>query len=569
MSGLLDDYDKKKRRRGPQGPRGPSGGEVAMEVLDAPLRGVKKTLSGDEGIWFERPEGMSPEVWAAMQVAGDLGLDPLNFLGGGLWKKGAKGAKAAYGNLKQADKGMRAAAADNYINDYYGPNADKALTGMQKLASKGIENVQQGGLLEKLIAKKAPQHLDKIKGLNPEQVRGASQKLGSTLDTLKDAGLGAVKDTVLPSSRAKWRELGISGTGQKIIRDHMSRYDELQGQLAQLKKMDGQGLLVGDDIKKLESTIREERRLAKAGAEAVYQLYIGAQAGRKGLKADALKRFEKQIFDELPQNKQPGTITEITQRHVPQKKVDGEWIDAPVSPEDAAFFEQHIEKRWPGTTRVAVKNLSRSEGGGKHVYDLVGARNPNMRLMRQIMQEEKPKGVSWADHVQSFVDKHNAGGPEYKVVLHRGPDDSVWLESARPGTAIVEGGFNSLHKFEEGGKYIAWMSDEHNFLEQAAEQIPGAGGIMRKELPNNLVGITPPLMGQLTKTGKSAEGAYRTAHAARKAVQKKAKGKTPSAQDNLREIANAQPSEQALLAERQRTAGMGGVLAAAVNDPNN
>ena len=544
------------RRRGPQGKRGPSGGEAVGKVLSAPLRAVKGALSGDEDIWYEKPEWMSHEAWAATQVAGDIAGDPLNLIGAGVWGKGANAANKIFGNVNDASKGMITANADNYLPSFYRPDPEAPLTGYQKAAEAGLNLAQKTDTY--------PGPLKQAKGLSPEETRGAAQKLGSTIGSVVEGGKNAFINILSPEARALWREQGISYGGRKIIDGHLKRHDELTGAIEKLRADPNAD---PNEIQALLKMRTGERSSAKAGAEAIYQLHNATQGARTGKQAEALQNFAKQVFDEMPQPNKSGTITDISKRHSPKvKDADGKWVDRPISDSDASFIEQHVQSAWPGTADVVVKTPAKKVSGD-HLYDIAGIRNPNMMFIRSTMKKDPPPaGVAWKDHVAKRLEEYNKKA-EYKVTMKTNGDD-VWLVSSRPGSAIVEGGYNGLHKFEPDGTYTGIMSDEHNFL----ENIPGLGKVVQKMLPRNLVAITPPIKGQVGWGGKKVPDKFKLQSTARREElagqmrRGEVSGRTP-AEQNLRDIAAAKPSKEAVTAERQRTGGMLTSLGAAAYQP--
>lgn len=518
---------------------------------------------GDKNEWFPRqtPFGEMPiPLYAAGNAFLDTVADPFNALGMGLFGKGTKAANQIYGNIGKADRGLLTAVADNYIDEHYVPNPDKPLSFTQNLANKALTSVRDNpdGVIAKVANKLVPKQAQTARGLGDEELRGAAQKIGSTGSTVVTAARNAFLDALNPEARALWRSQGISRTGQNIITNHLKRHDDLTRQIEQAVE---RGDTKAEEALKALRT--KERSVAKAGAETIYQLHQATQSGRIGPTSDVLRKFESQVFDELPQDNNAGTIADIIQRHSPQTNTveqvtlkNGKtknvrtWVDEPVSPEDAKFLENAITDAW-GTTKKIVVKTPENTVSGKHLNDLVGQRNPSMMAFKRILKNPPKKGQSWFDNVQESVDQYNKTAKYEVTVLGEG--DNVWLSSSRPGTAIVEGGYRGFHKINPDGSFIAVGSDVHDFLEKA----PVLGRAIKRYLPEDLIAITPPIKGRLGANNKAITGVYRTASTARKEAAKKAKDVTETSMSLLTQIPDIKADPRAVTAEIQRQAGAG------------
>lgn len=539
-----------------------------FEALGAPQAALKGAVGGmtggDSQEWF--PKGDMPTwAYAAGNTALDLFADPLNAVGLGSVRKGKNLAEAAYGtSIREADKGRLTAPADNYIDNYYVPDETKDLNTAQSLVHKGMKHVQENpdGMLTKAASKVMPGKVNQVKGLSEENMRGAAQSVGSTVNTVIQAAKNTFLETLNPEARALWRSQGVSQTGQNIIKDHLNRYEELTKAIDDARA-NGESEKV---IKELINKRVGERKLAKAGAEAIYQIHQITQSGRNGKVNEILEKFSKQVFDELPQDNSPGTISQIMLRQTPQVKQGKKFVDDPITQQDGDYIENYLRKTWGEDINKVVVKTPENIVSGKHQFDLTGGRNPNMMAIKKIMKAQKtgPVKESWADFVKRNVDEFNKKA-EHKVTVDVTEDGEVWLRSSRPGTAIVEGGYNSLHKLEPDGSYTAIMSDEHNFLEKA----PVIGKIVTKYLPEKLLAITPPIKGKIGSDGKSIKNSYRHASAARKDAlykkEKKTGERSEKAEELLRQIPGIKADPQAVKGERMRTGGYGLLTGAAIN----
>ncbi len=77
----------------------------------------------------------------------------------------------------------------------------------------------------------------------------------------------------------------------------------------------------------------------------------------------------------------------------------------------------------------------------------------------------------------------------------------VWSNFSMKGTSITEGGVNIAFGIKPNGKFIAAVSDEHNFL----EKIPVVGAMIESSLSKRVVTMTTPVTGKI-KNFKKAEG---------------------------------------------------------------
>ena len=160
---------------------------AVTDTLEVPLKMLRKSLSGNEDEWFGPDAETTPGGRSFSQASAEWGIpalseeakeqasdfaggvtdvlaDPLNFVGPGLYAKGAKAVNKIAG--KGAGKGMLTAPADNYIDNFYVPRESGENTLLEKAAKPILSKTKQG------------------KNLNPEQMVGASQRAVSTGKTV-------------------------------------------------------------------------------------------------------------------------------------------------------------------------------------------------------------------------------------------------------------------------------------------------------------------------------------------------------------------------------------------------
>lgn len=138
------------------------------------------------------------------------------------------------------------------------------------------------------------------------------------------------------------------------------------------------------------------------------------------------------------------------------------------------------------------------------------ANNRNRKKMGTPLREVKE---SWQDFQKQFPDRvkefkltNRTTQPpnNAKVIVDNG---QIFLSSARPGSAIVEGGIRSTHHVNKSGRVHAVLSDEHDFLENIPVlNSPRAVG------ENSVIAVTPAMSRNYLKqldetTGKTERNA--------------------------------------------------------------
>jgi len=70
----------------------------------------------------------------------------------------------------------------------------------------------------------------------------------------------------------------------------------------------------------------------------------------------------------------------------------------------------------------------------------------------------------------------------------------VWSNFSMTGTSITEGGVNIAFGIKPSGRFIASVSDEHNFLENIGL---GVGKMIESSLPKRIIMMTTPVTGKI------------------------------------------------------------------------
>ena len=487
-------------------------GDAAMTglgYLDYPLRKTKEAISGNEDVWannFDEQgnQRMPHELYAGLSTVGDIALDPLNLVGAGLMKAGAKGMQAL-GVAKDAGKGMLTAPADNYINNYYMPKGpDEASTLAEKGVAKALE--MKGSLKGQILD-------------TPEKAKGAAEAAVSTVSTVATAAKEAAKDLISPYARALWKTTAVSKGGQDIIKKHLANP-------------------------------KAYRSKDKAGAEAIYQGHQAAQAGRD-IPDGPLKNFLNKALLEWYQPIKEGTIGEMLLKNAPTRNAPmtpkgkdlGLGEAAPISPREAEFAEGFIKRHWPDTDTIVMKRPEH-DLSGKHQFDLFNNKNHSVKAYKQALKSNPQT----SDELASALEDYAKANKKFNIKVLRDGDE-IYLSSSRPGTAIVEGGYRSLHNVKPDGEMWAIMSDEHNFLEKA----PVIGKVVGSYLPNKLLAISPVLKTNvLKKQPKKYRGNYDQAGAAHFNDLTK---NTQTMMKDLEEIAALKPPKEVVREEAKRQVG--------------
>ena len=128
---------------------------------------------------------------------------------------------------------------------------------------------------------------------------------------------------------------------------------------------------------------------------------------------------------------------------------------------------------------------------------------------------------------------------ERSNTLEKAKNNGLWVTGSFTGNAVTEGGVNYIAKVSPDGRIMAVISDEHNFLEKT----PVLGPVLESALPNRALSVTPPMHYDL--------------RGGRKTVKPEQPKDKKNVKQSLFDLETAQPSKEALRAERQINAGVG------------
>jgi hypothetical protein len=465
-----------------------------FEVLGWPLEQAKKATPGED--WFDRPEWMPHEAWAASQVAGDLFLDPLNLLPVGLLAKGAKAGKQAF--TKGAGKGQAISASPNYIKNFYG------------LTDGSVERLNP--------AEKATSDLiQKATGRPFNESLGMVRKATGMADWATQSARGAAEGLMSPTGRALYKEQGVNPATQRLVKGYM---DE-----------------------------GSRKATEKATANVNYLQHIQQQAGRQGPVHPAMAEIANRSNLETYTPNEPGVISDWMKTNA-GTEAGGEAVE--LSDNVANYIENHVKNAW-GNADTLVMKRARSGTGGNHFNDMYrGKLAPVGPLREAFLKEDSIEGI-----YRHLKKNENKGANFWKVKTKSADDlaeNGLWLTGSGPGSAITEGGVNWVMKVDPDGTLMSVISDKHDFL----EKIPGVGKVAEEMLPNELVAVTPPMFANIKNIRKSQfeKAGHAAPTRAVSGVQRAKQPKEATTLTLLEEFVSATPSQQAVKAEQLKQAGM-------------
>ena len=396
--------------------------------------------------WSER-EGFGEKGSYVASTIANIIVDPLNLLPVGLLSKGTKAVKNAKqmgANVdKSAMKGSFVSSFPNYIQGHYAPTA----------RTKEVMKSLDEGLLSDV----------KIKGV-PLSTQYAKAKKGTGFAKTGLAGLGnIVKNSLSPEARAVYRSHNIN------------------------KGMMEGGFLSNKGNTDLELIHR-----------ALYNAHIAEQSGTVGSKT-LLKDFMKRVEYEGYAPFKEGTYHKASKGRV----IGGQAI----TKDEANMLENIMGRVWvdgkgikasdDASTRVFIKRPS-SPKGGRHLNDMK-TKSRDIAVVRKLFENNSKamRGMN-IDELAEYLTESTG-----KVFKPDAKTGQVWSNFSMTGTSITEGGVNIAFGIKPSGRFIASVSDEHNFLEKI--KFMGIGKRIESSLPNRVVMMTTPITGKITKF-KKAEG---------------------------------------------------------------
>lgn len=389
------------------------------------------------------------------------------------------------------------------------------------------------------------------------------QQAASVAAWLPSQIVGTVRDIASPSSRAKYREQGITTSSQQIMKrareGSKSKLETFIYNLPPFKALKG--------VKDIEVGV------PRAIAQGQYLGRIHAQSGRVGgsdLIDEIMRRSDVAETVDYYFGAYADSVRNNKLKPYP-KDFEGRPKKMPIkmSNEDLDFIEDHFGRVWTEPSQrlgggpevpfrdaetpiLAIKNPGK--GGsytGKH-YDDVLQNAPFVSKVENIFKNRD--NVS-ADELFSLLNAEAAVSQGLKEtkrkysVAGQAADGGVWITGSRPGSAITEGGINYLVKVTRDGKLIGVMSDEHNLFEGIAGKIQKftAGviptlNVMKHLLPNRIIAVTPPMVRDL-------KGGFGYEHP-------KGKSDGRGYGEVVDEVVDFKPSDAVLKAEQQRQRGM-------------
>lgn len=548
--------------------------------------GVESFLETDVGQQFARYPQQRPRVSGMLGALANIAEFVPGIKGVSTVRNAASDVNMLTG--PESGKGMELASLDNYIDNFYGikevnPTSPAAsMEGATKPFTDKQRQMEQRFYDPKSVTNRALDFVDNIPGLKkgPQKFRALTrsdrlkpeESFESTketrtaiakLDALQNFGVESVKNTVRdyfsPESRALFREQGLSRTGRDIIASHLidsklkddkskkilDNIEELQKKYRDEKK---EGNRLTDKHREITEQIQEEaskltsREVPKAVAEAIYQLHIGQQGGRKGGLNAGLINIAKESFLEPYSKYDTGTLSSwFTKNH----RATSDKYDVSFNQDDASTIENIIlnaNKNGLGETGVpalvVMKEPSKKLSSGNHIFDVFNKRSK---------AGSTPPAGKIANAFENLGNKEVSIGQLYdelkkeKLNIKKVTEDKIYFTGSTTGSAIVEGGVNVSGFVKPDGTTAFVMADVHDFF----ENIRPVKKFTDKIAPHSLMAVSPPLFKNFLEDGKISNK-----------QPKKEKKDIVDVTGALEEIAAAKPRSDILQAEQRRQQGM-------------
>jgi len=567
------------------------GYEYLQEKIGEAIQYGAQTKPGQEVVSYlqENPR-LAKNLEASLNVA--------EFIPGLKALSGARTANVAEKNIGQlagpeSGKGMLLAPLDNYIPGFYGRSevtgttalgsmegASPPLNPLEKQIERrvfdpesALNTVSDLNFINKVKKQAGVDETKKFE--STPATRSAVTRASSMASFVAKGAKNIVKDYFSPEARALFREQGLSRTGRDIIAAHLAGnklketaegqkiledLSDLKTKYKELPKDKGrltpEHEKVNNEIQQLASSL-PSRGIPKAVAEAIYQLHIGEQAGRKGGLNVGLAEIAKESFLE-PYNKyDSGTLSSWFTKHNRAKSDD---YDVSLSEEVATALEQNIinaQKSSFGKAGVpaivVMKEPSKPLTSGNHQYDVTNTK---------VKKGASPPPAARIQKAFKALGNKPTTQQELKLELQRqglkitgeGADGKLYFSGGAVGSAIVEGGINVSGFVKPDGTAAFIMSDVHDFFEKV-KPLKAAADVI---IPDSLLAVSPPVFKNFLDEPKKQPSITNKS--------KKDKGyKAVDVREALEKISSAQPSKKLVDLERKRQQGMlTGVGSAAV-----
>lgn len=414
--------------------------------------------------WSER-EGFGETASYIGSTALNLLVDPLNYIGLGLFKKGTKAA----GELK----GAITSGNPNIITDYYGPmgNTQEAMKVAEQFAkeagmsSKEIELMKAG---EALIG----------------NVKGKGEAVGTGM-------LNAMK-MQLPSNRALYRDTGINRplfeSATRAQGSHAMNDREMIGRAIFNRWINKQKGKTGE-TKALDDIVSRAVYVDEVGdvtrpLEKGFFGYANAKAmgdQAKNLTKDEILEVERSIMNTWKQKSALDVMMDIGKKGINKT---ANWVGL-----DDVKLQMSVGKglEYGKGDLVTVKRPANKKTGN-HWNDFNHSKQMNAVAKQVFDVDNLPKSVDELYERMSKVQFEDVEGLSRKTVMKnlsglKKDTDGVWFTFSRPGSAVVEGGVNFRSKLKLDGDGFTVMSDEHNL----AEALTSASKLKR------LITVSPPM----------------------------------------------------------------------------
>jgi len=418
-----------------------------------------------------------------------------------------------------SNKGAWAAGQSNYINNFYGnDNAAIPATGLEQFAGKTA-----------LSAKGVP--------ATEANVEMAGKKLSGMASWAAKAPANVLDAVLNPYSRALYKETGISRRGQELVKEFINDPNV------------------------------PAREIEKGLAQVVYNRHIVEQAGREGTLGRPLLDVEefanvqgyrpltKEVFRAGAEKTKTTTTSNKKTRVVntPEKDID--------------FAYGQIKNIWKIDADKNTKIIFKQPSGGasgSHVQDIARKNPANKHIRNAVVSMQGNKGKVSVEKLFNELQERSKS-KDFRLVttnLEDAKKNGVWVTSGFVGSAVVEGGVNTLMKVLPNGRVIAFLSDKHDFL----DKLPVINKVLEKRLPNDLLAVAAPIHLDLmnTKYGKKALEKAGERGVSRLKPSTVKRETTKSARDILNEYTKARPSIAGVAGEAVRPfAGLGMLSASA------